>query len=614
MLLRPANAAWFELLTGREDLAPALRCLAITGQVELESHSDVSATYNLPTLRAAIDEYRRLALRYATYWPTAAGASVERRREPELIASEALAQLRTWGLSADPLIVSLQRLAHEQTEIELLQPLLAQSRAALPSLALFERAGPLLACRIYVLAPKTGAWDIPPAVLMDRVECGEQTFLLVVGACQQVAALDDNLDAVKAQRLEIPELLPADRATAVEFLRARVEQISSQAREMRSRLSQLDQVHGIAAALADLAFIQWFVNQVPELAGTQHFVWITGWTSDATGLRLKAWLRQARVHYLLHFAKAPREIVAPILQHNPRWARPFEVFGRLLGVPAANEADPSMILALLTPLMFGFMFGDVGQGAVLVALGLTLRRKYPATALLIPGGIAAMAFGALFGSVFAREDILSAVWLRPMQQPLTLLGVSVAGGSAIILLGLVLDAAQHYWRGQARLWWATRAGLVLCYLGLIGSSLDGHALWSIPAGLAWYCIGDGAKAKSRIRHLGLSLGEALETLLQLFVNTLSFVRVGAFALAHAGLAAAVIALADGIKLRPVALLALALGNALLIVIEVLVVGIQTTRLVLFEFFIRFLHGSGRPFRPLRTPPLIDTMNPLRKLP
>jgi V/A-type H+-transporting ATPase subunit I len=43
---------------------------------------------------------------------------------------------------------------------------------------------------------------------------------------------------------------------------------------------------------------------------------------------------------------------------------------------------------------------------------------------------------------------------------------------------------------------------------------------------------------------------------------------------------------------------MAVGNALIIAIEGLVVGIQTTRLVLFEFFIRFLRGSGRAFRPL----------------
>ena len=53
---------------------------------------------------------------------------------------------------------------------------------------------------------------------------------------------------------------------------------------------------------------------------------------------------------------------------------------------------------------------------------------------------------------------------------------------------------------------------------------------------------------------------------------------------------------------PAAWLVLAAGNALIIAIEGMVVGIQTTRLVLFEFFIRFLQGSGRAFHPLASPP------------
>ena len=59
-----------------------------------------------------------------------------------------------------------------------------------------------------------------------------------------------------------------------------------------------------------------------------------------------------------------------------------------------------VVLALLAPLMFGFMFGDVGQGAVLVVVGFALRKRYATAELLIAGGIAAMVFGLLFGSVF----------------------------------------------------------------------------------------------------------------------------------------------------------------------------------------------------------------------
>jgi V/A-type H+-transporting ATPase subunit I len=137
---------------------------------------------------------------------------------------------------------------------------------------------------------------------------------------------------------------------------------------------------------------------------------------------------------------------------------------------------------------------------------------------------------------------------------------------------------------------------------MIASVLDMRALWVLPVGLAWYWVGDSASAASaRMSRLGTAVGESLETLLQLFVNTISFVRVGAFALAHAGLASAINGLAAGTDSRLASWLILALGNLAVILVEGLVVGIQTTRLVLFEFFIRFLRGTGRPFRPLPLP-------------
>jgi len=49
--------------------------------------------------------------------------------------------------------------------------------------------------------------------------------------------------------------------------------------------------------------------------------------------------------------------------------RPFELFARAFGVPGGDEADPTPVVAIVVPLLFGYMFGDVGQGAVLVGLG-----------------------------------------------------------------------------------------------------------------------------------------------------------------------------------------------------------------------------------------------------
>jgi len=615
VLLRPVDAVWFEMLIARNDLASALGCLASGGDVELESQSHGSVAALVPRLLAALDEHGRLAQRYASYWPSPSLSSAEPHAEPEAISAAALERLHAWATAADPLITELQELQHERAELAYLERLLSQSRAPLPAFNLLFNVGPVLAGRVYLLEPATGVLTLPVSVLAQRIDCVEHSYLLAVGPSGEMQALDEGLNALKARRLRLPLALDAPGEDDISVrLEARLAEIARTTHRLHAQLSACDVEHGISTALADMALIGWFADHVPEFARTDHFARITGWTSDPSGRRLDACLRSARIHYLIHFSDPPAQLTPPIVLRNPRWARPFEWFARLLGTPGANEADPSLLLALLAPLMFGFMFGDVGQGAVLVVAGFALRKRYAAAELLIAGGIAAMVFGTLFGSVFAREGIFPALWLHPLEKPLSLLAVSLAGGSVVILIGLALDALESYWRGEGVRWWATRAGLVLSYLASIACAVDRRAAWLIPAGFGWYCAGEVASAEHRAQRLGASVAEAIQTLLQLLINTLSFVRVGAFALAHAGLAAAIDALCAGIGTRWLAILGFALGNVLLIVIEGLVVGIQTTRLVLFEFFIRFLRGDGRALKPLQALPITITMELSRKSP
>ncbi len=603
MALRAVAARWFELLTAREELAAVLRCLAGTGVVELQSHSDVSAAHVLPQLRAALDEYRQLAQRYAHYWPASNGAAVaaERHRPPEQLAEGALQQLRAWAAAAEPLVELLRQLEYAQSELVPLRQMLSGPQPQLPDLALFTGCGPVLASRAYALAPDTGVLAIPPGVLVERIG-GLESFLLALGIGERIAAFDEQLSLLKARRIVLPRELPSGREAALAWITARSQSLAEQSHRLQRELQVLDETHGISAALAAIEFIGWLVSHVPELTVTENFAWVTGWTSDASGEVIEAALRRADLQHLLRFAEAPPGVSRPIVLRNPRWLQPFEVFCRLLGVPAEGEADPSLFVALLAPLMFGFMFGDVGQGTVLIIAGLALRRRYPAMALLVSGGVAAVAFGFAFGSVFCREAV-PPLWLRPIDHPLTLLVTSLVFGAGVIIVGLLLEAVQYFWSGQTRAWWTMRAGLVASYLTILGVALRKITLWALPAGLAWFWIGSAlrAPAAQRWQRLGAAVGESFEVLLQLMVNTVSFVRVGAFALAHAGLAAAINGIVAGINTRPLGWLALAAGNLVVIAIEGLVVGIQTTRLILFEFFIRFLKAAGRPFRPLPVP-------------
>jgi V/A-type H+-transporting ATPase subunit I len=126
----------------------------------------------------------------------------------------------------------------------------------------------------------------------------------------------------------------------------------------------------------------------------------------------------------------------------------------------------------------------------------------------------------------------------------------------------------------------------------------GAALWFLLGSLALhYSPGSGRFWSS----LAAAAGTLIESVLQLLLNTVSFVRVGAFALAHAGLSLTFAIMAAAVDSHVFGALILLLGNLIVIMLEGLVVSIQSTRLILFEFFIRFLRATGRTFRPLAAP-------------
>jgi V/A-type H+-transporting ATPase subunit I len=172
-------------------------------------------------------------------------------------------------------------------------------------------------------------------------------------------------------------------------------------------------------------------------------------------------------------------------------------------------------------------------------------------------------------------------------------------GAILITLGMCLDGIQARWAGHGWAWWRSKAGLLLAYLGLIGIAVKPALGWLALAGSLWFLLGATLPgAGGALKRLGSALGELLETLLQLLVNTISFIRVGAFALAHSGLAVAVSGIAESFTSVGARVAVFVLGNLFILLLEGLVVGIQATRLVLFEFFIRFLRAEGRAFHPL----------------
>jgi V/A-type H+-transporting ATPase subunit I len=519
----------------------------------------------------------------------------------------ALDCLRRWATDARDVVERLERLTERCNDQELLLEMLCDAES-LPDLAQFSRAGPMLDSALFLLG--SGDWpdSTPGTVITQRVAIPTNRFLMAVGLPDEISELEHQLHAQKSRRLVLPKDLPPKAADAEKAMRDRLFETRRQIEGTEQVLRNLHDRYDVDDALAEALFLRWYVNSVPEISATENFAWISGWTSVEDEDELQEMLAEAGVKGLLQLTQAPAGYEAPLLLKNPRWMRPFEIFTEMLGIPAAGEADPTRVVAIATPLMFGYMFGDVGHGAVLLIAGFMLRQRYPVLRLLIYGGAMSIVFGFAFGSVFALESIIEPFWVHPIEEPVLMLLVPMAGGAVLLLIGMCLDALQSYWQRKGRYWWQTGAGLMLCYVTLLGSIREPRLLWLSLIGAIWFVAGHALVSPGRrLRAAGTAAAEFVESALQLIVNTVSFVRIGAFALAHAGLSMAVVGLSDAADSIVLTVIVLVLGNVLIIALEGLVVSIQTARLVLFEFFIRFLHAEGRPFRPLT--PLTTTPPP-----
>jgi len=426
-----------------------------------------------------------------------------------------------------------------------------------------------------------------------------------VGPPAALDALGRAVAELNGRRAPLPDWLQPGAVDSLAHVAERRAALRVEIATLRAAVDALCAQHGVAGALGDVARSLWCFEHGGAIDRGDVFARICGWTTDRA--QVVHALDRCDARALARFPRPPQGVRPPLVLRNPWWAQPFELFTRLMGMPGPAGADPSVLLALSVPLIFGYMFGDVGQGIVLALAGWLLRHRLPALRLLVPGGIAAALFGFVFGAVFTLEHVIPAWWLHPIEQPLPVLLVPIVAGAALMGVGLAIGGLEAWWDRRLAAWLRDDAPVLLAYAGALGAFLSPQAWWLVLAAVGWAAVAALADRRSVGAAVG-ALGALLEHTLQVLINTLSFARVGAFALAHAGLSSAVVALASAAGNRVGFVLVLVLGNALIIVVEGLVVSIQTTRLVLFEFFTRFFNPEGREFRPLAAPPVVPLVS------
>jgi V/A-type H+-transporting ATPase subunit I len=598
-MIRPRPARWFEALVARDDATVALEALAATGAIELETRVSTGLPEALADLRPLVAQFAELAQRYRAYWPTSGLQPSPFPDPPPVLMTRALERIRSWAAAAEPSIAELQSIEAETERLAMWQRVLASLGDVPFRLDGLASDGEIRAARLVVFPPGQLP-EPPPRTLLRPLPVHGPPLALVVGPRDEVNAIANDAIAGKGQCHEVPDWFAPDASESLRRIDERRSALGTRSSALAAELHRLGEAHALREALGDARRLAWVVENVRALESGEHFCFVTGWTSESDTRRLDAALARSGARALLHFPSPPAGMKAPLLFANPWWARPFEVFARAHGMPARDEVDPSIFLAFAVPMIFGYMFGDVGQGLVIAAAGFLLRRRFAIARLFVAGGLAATSFGFAFGSVFSLHA-MPALWVNPLAQPLHILLVPIAFGALLLLVGLSLAAVEAWWRGALVRWLATEAPLIAVYLGTLAGFAHRLGYLVAAVGAIAFCAGHGL-VERRLAASAAALAELVERTLQLAINTLSFARVGAFALAHAGLSSAIVALMDAAESGLARALVLVVGNAIVIVLETLVVSIQTTRLVLFEFFTRFLAAGGRAFRPLPLPP------------
>lgn len=334
-------------------------------------------------------------------------------------------------------------------------------------------------------------------------------------------------------------------------------------------------------------------------------------------------------------AKAPEEeprFSAPVRLKNNWFVKPFEMFVDMYGRPSYTEIDPTPYVAATYILLFGIMFGDLGQGLVVSLLGTFLYKKKGMVlgGVLSRVGLSSMVFGFLYGSVFGYETLLTPFHqvlfgrshlIEVMDGEYTnfLLLAAVGVGAFVIMASLIfniiLGLRQKNWE---RVLFSNNGLAGLVFYGSVLFAAAGTMILGLNVVTPVYIVllivlpllvmflkeplGKMLHGEKDLfpegvgAFIGESFFELFESVLSFVTNSMSFLRVGAFILVHAGMMMVVFTL-SGMAGGLASPIIVVIGNIFVMAMEGLIVGIQVLRLEFYEIFSRFYDGGGQSFDP-----------------
>ncbi len=440
---------------------------------------------------------------------------------------------------------------------------------------------------------------------------------------QRVSELIESAKPIISERgkleEEIEKLKRLTRKEEVDRLKNRAEELLSHVREIAAILAS------VALSLKPRATLQKLKKMTYE---GEEIAVASGWVPSSKRGDFERTIRDKLGNYAaLEFEEPRKDEGVPSKVKLPAILRPVRLLThRLYGLPTIRELDPTPITAIFFPLMFGMMYGDVGHGLTLALFGALLWGRSRGAmkelaGLLIYSGIAAAFFGYLYGMVYFIEFTDHPV-LSPLHDTMRLMAVALLFGAFELMVGFVINTINKLLEGDifAALFEYKGVATLIMYAGAVYAVVRNNAdivgtitdplFISMVVPLLITAIAPVIRSVREGHGVGEGMSEMIATLLEsvlaLFSNSLSYIRLAAFAVIHEvfGVLTAqlilgkeIATLADlGSLIAPGALIGFVFMNIAVMGLEGMLSFIQATRLTFYEFFSKFYKAAGREFK------------------
>jgi V/A-type H+-transporting ATPase subunit I len=498
--------------------------------------------------------------------------------------------------------------------------------------------GTLPASRLAELRAQVG----PEVALAPLSREGNRERLILGVSRQGRRNLDNALERVGFLRESLPGAKGFTPGGLFERSQSEQNRIAEELERLEASLRTFtEEAAGELAGLECLAGVERCLLEAEQgLGRTAASVVITGWIPSDDLPAVRSALDEVTGGRRVLTVTDPDDLAeeeVPVRLRLPRLLRPFALLVSGYGLPRYREVAPTVFVAISYLAMFAMMFGDAGHGAVLAVIGLIAwlgaetANAVKVGLLLVWVGAASMVSGVVYGSYFGIARFKHyALWHDPLEgDPMLLIQAAVGIGVVMVSLGLVLNLVNRFRRRDFTGAWLDKYGVagLWFYWGMLVlitqyAELESHGLANVglilfgglPL-LGWMLREPLELALGRRRGRptppgGLvataveSVVGAFEGVLSYLANTISFVRLAAYAMSHAALLMAAFTVAAEVEGVPgvgpvLALLVIVGGNLVAIVLEGIVAAVQALRLEYYEFFGKFYSGNGHPFRPFQ---------------